>query len=174
MLKSHGTRLMNLRTLLLAVTALTGVGQAAYAAEPGAFAKEHYTTPLADVCPNPFIIQKDWLARAEHGGLYQMIGAGGEMSSGKYQGPLGSTGIDLVLLEGGGGVGLGDGETAYSALYMGNSKAGVTPHLGFRELDNAFIFSKQFPVVGVVSPPRQIANLPVLGQGHLSRGLQDH
>ncbi len=144
--------MMNFRTLLLAVTALTGIGQAAQAAEPGAFAKAHYTTPLADVCPNPFIIQKDWLAQAEHGGLYQMIGAGGEMSSGKYQGPLGSTGIDLVLLEGGGGVGLGDGETAYSALYMGNSKAGVTPHLGFQELDNAFIFSKQFPVVGVVSP----------------------
>lgn len=143
---------MKLRTILLAVTALASVGPAAHAAEPGAFAKAHYTTPLADVCPNPFIIQKDWLAQAEHGGLYQMIGAGGEMSQGKYQGSLGTTGIDLVILEGGGGVGLGDGETAYSALYMGNSKAGVVPHLGFQELDNAFIFSKQFPVVGVVTP----------------------
>lgn len=120
--------------------------------EPGAFAKSRYTTPLADVCPNPFIIQKDWLAQAEHGGLYQMIGAAGEMSSGKYTGPLGSTGIDLTILEGGGGMGLGDGETAYSALYLGNSKAGVVPHLGYQELDGAFLFSKRFPVVGVMAP----------------------
>jgi hypothetical protein len=132
--------------LLAASTALAS-GQ-----EPGAFAKEHYKTPLADVCPNPFIIQKDWLAQAEQGAMYQMIGGGGKMESGKYSGPLGSTGIDLVVLEGGGGIGLGDGETAYSALFNGNSKAGVTPHLGYQELDNSFIFSKRFPVVGVMTP----------------------
>ena len=143
---------MTLSKTLLAILALASLGQTAGAAEPGAFAKSHYTTPLADVCPNPFIIQKDWLAQAEQGGLYQLIGAGGTMSTGKYEGPLGSTGIDLILLEGGSGVGLGDGETAYSALYTGNSKAGLVPHLGFQELDNAFIFSKRFPVVGVVTP----------------------
>lgn len=125
---------------------------AANAAEPGERARQAYTTPLADVCPNPFIIQKDWLAQAEQGGLYNMIGAGGTMESGRYTGPLGSTGIDLVILEGGGGIGLGDGETAYSALHMGNSKAGLRPHLGYQELDNAFTFSKRFPVVGVIAP----------------------
>lgn len=135
--------------LLAAVAASPALAQQP---EPGAFAREHYTTPLADVCPSPFYIQKDWLAQAEHGGLYQMIGAGGEMSSGQYSGPLGSTDITLTILEGGGGIGLGDGETAYSALYNGNSKAGVVPHLGFQELDGAFIFSKRFPVVGVVTP----------------------
>ncbi|MCX8998381.1 hypothetical protein NOF55_14800 [Rhizobiaceae bacterium BDR2-2] len=124
----------------------------AHAADPGAFAKSRYTTPLTDVCPSPFIIQKDWLAQAEQGPLYQLIGGGGEMSPGQYTGPLGSTGIELTILEGGGGLGLGDGETAYSALYMGNSRAGVTPHLGYQELDNAFIFSRRFPVVGVFTP----------------------
>jgi len=132
--------------LLAASTALAS-GQ-----EPGAFAREHYTTPLADICPNPFIIQKDWLAQAEQGAMYQMIGAGGKMEVGKYSGPLGSTGIDLIILEGGSGMGLGDGETAYSALFNGNSKAGVTPHLGYQDLDNAFIYSKRFPVVGVITP----------------------
>jgi len=121
-------------------------------ATAGEFAKSRYKTPLADVCPSPFIIQKDWLAQAEQGPLYQLIGSGGEMTSGQYTGPLGSTGIELTILEGGGGLGMGDGETAYSALYMGNSKAGVTPHLGYQELDNAFIFSKRFPVVGVMAP----------------------
>ncbi|MEQ8296534.1 MAG: hypothetical protein RIB55_08635 [Nitratireductor sp.] len=136
----------------LASGLLAGAIGTAGAQEPGAFAKENYTTPLADVCPDPLIIQKDWLAQAEHGGFYQMIGAGGEMSAGKYVGPLGSTGIDMMILEGGGGIGLGDGETAYSALHLGNSRAGVTPHLGYQELDNSFLFSKRFPTVGVFAP----------------------
>lgn len=143
---------MNTAKQNLLATALIAVPTLASAAEPGAFARAAYTTPLADICPNPFIIQKDWLAQAEHGPLYQMIGAAGTMAGGSYTGPLGSTGIDLMILEGGGGIGVGDGETAYSTLYMGNSKAGVQPHLGFQELDNAFIFSKRFPVIGVVTP----------------------
>jgi hypothetical protein len=134
------------------LTALGALALAAGTAAAGEFARANYTTDLTGVCPNPLIIQKDWLMQAEQGGMMQMIGAGGEMSSGRYQGPLGSTGIELVLLEGGGGIGLGDGETAYSALFMGNSKAGVTPHLAYQELDNAFIFSKRFPVVGVFAP----------------------
>lgn len=143
----------------LTATLTTAVAIATFAtalstngATAGEFAKSRYKTPLADVCPSPFIIQKDWLAQAEQGPLYQLIGSGGEMTSGQYTGPLGSTGIELTILEGGGGLGMGDGETAYSALYMGNSKAGVTPHLGYQELDNAFIFSKRFPVVGVMAP----------------------
>ena len=144
-----------MNTFLKAVSAIACLAASTMptvAADPGAFARAHYTTPLAGVCPSPFIIQKDWLAQAEHGPLYQLIGAAGKMSSGQYTGPLGATGIDLTILEGGSGLGLGDGETAYSALYLGNSKAGVTPHLGYQELDNAFIFSKRFPVVGVLAP----------------------
>ncbi|OSP55839.1 hypothetical protein [Pseudoruegeria sp. SK021] len=121
-------------------------------AQAGAFAEQAYTTPLADICPNPLILQKDWLAQAEHGGFVQLIGSGGDMSPGVYRGPLGSTGIDLMILEGGSGIGLGDGETSYSALFMGNSKAGVLPHLGYQELDNSVIFSKRFPTVGVFAP----------------------
>ena len=121
------------------------------AIDPGVFARRHYRTPLAGVCPNPIVVQKDWLIQSEHGALYQLIGGAGRMSRGRYQGALGSTGIDLVVLEGGRGIGLGDAETAYSALYMGNSKAGVVPHLAFHDLDNAFIFSARFPAVGVVA-----------------------
>src|SRR6202042_1008794 len=65
---------------------------------PGAFAKAHYTTPLAGVCPNPFIVQADWLPEADHGFLYEMIGAGGTSSQYTYRGPLGSTGINLEIL----------------------------------------------------------------------------
>lgn len=139
-------------TAAMAIATFATALSTANGASAGEFAKSHYKTPLADVCPSPFIIQKDWLAQAEQGPLYQLIGSGGEMTSGQYTGPLGATGIELTILEGGGGLGMGDGETAYSALYMGNSKAGVTPHLGYQELDNAFIFSKRFPVVGVMAP----------------------
>jgi hypothetical protein len=148
-MKDTRSRLFKLALLATTIAAAPALAQDR---EPGAFAQENYTTPLADVCPDPLIIQKDWLAQAEHGGLYQMIGGGGEMSSGRYEGPLGSTGIDLVILDGGGGIGLGDGETAYSALYTGNSRAGVLPHIGYQELDNSFIFSERFPVVGVMAP----------------------
>lgn len=135
---------------LMAASALTmGFGTVVHA---GDFANAAYTTPLADVCPNPLVIQKDWLMQPEHGGLMQMIGGGGEMVSGSYSGPLGSTGITLEILEGGGGIGLGDGETSYSALFMGNSKAGKRPHIGFHELDNSFIYSERFPTVGVFVP----------------------
>jgi hypothetical protein len=151
--------------LLAASTVLAG------AQEPGAFAREHYGTPLANVCPNPLIIQKDWLAQAEQGAMYQMIGGGGKMEVGKYSGPLGSTGIDLVILEGGGGMGLGDGETAYSALFNGNSKAGVTPHLGYQDLDNAFIYSKRFPVVGVVTPLEKALQGLIWDKGTYPKGF---
>jgi hypothetical protein len=124
---------------------------AAHAQAPSAFARQNYRTPLAAVCPNPIVIQKDWLAQAEHGGLYQLIGGGGQMKQGRYSGPLGSTGVDLVILEGGGGLGLGDGETAYSALYMGNSRAGMRPHLAMHDLDNAFMLSQRFPAIGVMA-----------------------
>ncbi|WP_425053642.1 hypothetical protein [Psychromarinibacter sp. S121] len=134
------------------MTLALAAGLAAGAAHAGEFAETHYTTPLADVCPNPLILQKDWLMQAEHGPILQMIGSGGTMETGVYKGPLGSTGIELQVLEGGGGIGLGDGETAFSALFMGNSKAGVRPHLGYHELDNAFIFSSRFPAVGVFAP----------------------
>ncbi|MBL8551289.1 MAG: hypothetical protein JNJ73_14990 [Hyphomonadaceae bacterium] len=139
------------RLAALAALFLTLLAPPAWSQPAGQFAQAAYRTPLAGVCPDPFIIQKDWLAQSEHGGLYQLIGARGRMSQGRYDGPLGATGITLTILEGGSGLGLGDGETAYSALYMGNSRARLRPHLVMHDLDNAFIYSRRFPAIGVVS-----------------------
>jgi hypothetical protein len=125
---------------------------AAYGYEPGAFAASRYTTDLTDVCPNPLIIQKDWLMQAEHGGLVQLIGAAGTASQGRYSGPLGSTGIELIILEGGRGLGLGDGESPLASLHIGNSRAGVIPHLAMVTTDDAIVFSELFPSVAVVAP----------------------
>ena len=117
---------------------------------PGAFAAANYTTSLADVCPNPLIVQKDWLAEVEHHGLYQLIGGAGEAKQNIYKGPLGSTGIDLEIIDG--GPGLGDGATPSSALYAGNLVQGVTPHLAYVYTDDATLLSKKFPTVAVFAP----------------------
>lgn len=140
---------MKLNSFLITALTTTSLASGAFA---GDFAQQAYTTPLADVCPNPIILQKDWLMQIEHGPIMQMIGSGGTMEPGVYQGPLGSTGVDLMVLEGGPGIGLGDGESSTSSLFMGNSKARVRPHLAYQELDNAFVFSERFPTVGVFAP----------------------
>jgi hypothetical protein len=139
------------RLATLAALALTLAGVAQAAPRPGSFAQAAYRTPLAKICPNPLVLQLDWLPQAEHGGLFQLIGGRGKMSQGRYEGPLGATGINLLLLAGGKGIGLGDSETALSALYMGNSRAGLRPHLALVDQDSALIFSRRFPAMGVVA-----------------------
>jgi hypothetical protein len=114
---------------------------------PGAFAKGAFTTPLAGVCPNPVVVQSDWLPEADHGFLYELIGGGGTMSQYTYQGPLGSTGVNLEILAG--GPGLGNGVSQPSSLYVGNLVKGVTPMLSFVSLDDAIQYSKQYPVTSV-------------------------
>ncbi len=117
------------------------------AAAPGAFARAHYTTNLAGICPNPIVVQADWLPEADHGFLYQMIGAGGSQSQYTYQGPLGATGVDLEILSG--GPGLGNGVNQPSSLYVGNLVKSVTPTLAFVSTDDSIQYSKQYPTTAV-------------------------
>ena len=48
---------------------------------------------VADVCPDPFIVQTDWFPEPEHAYTYNMIGTGGtvDAANGRYSGPLGDT-----------------------------------------------------------------------------------
>ena len=107
-------------------------------AEAGAFAAEHYTTDLSEDCPDPVIVQKDWLAEAEHAAMYQLIGGGGTMEQNAYRGPLGSTGVDLEILDG--GPGLGDGITTSSSLYAGNLVQGKEPMLAYVGTDEGTVY----------------------------------
>jgi len=120
---------------------------AAASGAPGDFAKAHYTTSLAGTCPNPVIIQTDWLPEADHGGIYQMIGGGGKMAQYTYTGPLGSTGVNLEIISG--GPGLGNGVNQPSSLYAGNLVKNVTPQLAFVSETDAIAYSKQFPTTAV-------------------------
>lgn len=67
------------------------------------FAAEHYTTPLADVCPATVVLQTNWWPQPDIGWAYQLIGPGGDIdaSAFRYSGPLGSTGVDLEIRSGG-------------------------------------------------------------------------
>ncbi len=120
-----------------------------FAGEKGAFAKGAYKTPLAADCPNPVVVQKDWLAEPEHAAFYQLIGGGGKMSQYVYEGPLGSTGINLKILDG--GPGHDQGVPYAASLYNGNSVTGDKPHLAFVSTDDAILFSKKFPVKQVLA-----------------------
>jgi hypothetical protein len=116
---------------------------------PGAFARAHYTTNLAGACPNPLVVQADWLPEADHGFLYQLIGGGGSQSQYTYQGPLGATGVNLEILSG--GPGLGTGINQPSSLYVGNLVKKVTPTLAMVSSDDSIQYSRQFPTTAVFS-----------------------
>jgi hypothetical protein len=109
-----------------------------------------YTTDLSEDCPDPFVVQKDWLAEAEHAAFYQLIGPGGEMSENQYTGPLGDTGIDLKIIDG--GPGLGEGQGAIQSLSAGNLKFNITADMAFVSTDDLAIYSEEFPATGVVAP----------------------
>lgn len=109
-----------------------------------------YTTDLSNDCPNPFVVQKDWLAEAEHAAFYQLIGPGGEMSENQYTGALGDTGIDLTIIDG--GPGMGEGQDAIQTLTAGNLKFNVTADMAFVSTDDLAIYSEAYPATGVVAP----------------------
>ena len=120
------------------------------AARKGKTAAELYTTDLTKDCPKTITVQKDWLAEVEHAAVYQLIGDKGKMSESIYEGPLGSTGVTLKIIDG--GPGMGEGQTPITTLFAGNLKFNITPDLAFVSTDDAAIFSAKFPVVGVVAP----------------------
>ena len=120
------------------------------AARKGKTAAELYKTDLTKDCPKTITVQKDWLAEVEHASVYQLIGDKGKMSESTYEGPLGSTGVNMKIIDG--GPGMGEGQTPITTLFAGNLKFNITPDLAFISTDDAAIFSSKFPVVAVVAP----------------------
>lgn len=66
------------------------------------------TAPAAPVCPSNLVIQTDWWPEIEHGGTYQLIGAGGDADPSlfTYSGPIDARyavgGIETVEIRAGG------------------------------------------------------------------------
>ena len=112
------------------------------------------TTAKADVslkgiCPDEVKIQTDWLPEAEHGFLYNMIGAGYTINADKaiVTGPLmagaADTGVKLTIISGGKASGFTDQSTL---MYTDKSIL-----LGFVYTDEAIAKSDKFPTVAIES-----------------------
>ena len=105
---------------------------------------------LSEVCPATVTIQTDWNPEAEHGHLYEMIGAdpivdadnksvaGPLMAGGEY------TGINLEVRSGGPAIGF---QTVTAQMY---TDADIT--LGYANTDEQIQLSDEFPTTAVFAP----------------------
>ena len=104
---------------------------------------------LAGVCPDTVSIQTDWNPEAEHGFLYQMVGAGYTVNKDKTSvtGPLmangADTGVKIEVRSGGPAIGF---QTVTSQLYTDDSIL-----LGYVYTDEGIQNSAKFPTVAIES-----------------------
>jgi hypothetical protein len=105
---------------------------------------------LKGVCTNPVVVQTDWWPEPEHGGTYQLLGAGYKLDAGKKKvtGPLVSqgkdTGVQIELRAGGPAIGF---QQTSAQMYLDKS---IT--LGFVFTDTAVQLSVKQPTLAVVTP----------------------
>ena len=104
---------------------------------------------LKTICPDEIKVQTDWLPEAEHGFLYNMIGAGFTINKDKatVTGPLMAgttdTGVKLTILSGGKASGF---QSDTTLMYADKSIL-----LGFVYTDEAIQNSAKFPTVAIQS-----------------------
>ncbi|NOX29555.1 MAG: ABC transporter substrate-binding protein [Actinobacteria bacterium] len=101
---------------------------------------------IADVCPNPLVVQTDWFPEPEHGYTYDLIGPDGELDAeaGIYTGPLGDTGIDLEVRAGGPYIGF----SPPSAQFYSDDDI----FMAYVDTATAMATSETLPVVAVFAP----------------------
>src|SRR6266571_4583745 len=106
---------------------------------------------LKGVCPDPVVVQTPWVPQAEHGALYELLGAGYRVDSGhkRVTGPLVAhggkpTGVRIELRAGGPAIGF---QSAAQTMYLDPS---IT--IGEVATDDAITASARQPVTAVVAP----------------------
>jgi hypothetical protein len=105
---------------------------------------------LKGVCPDTIVIQTDWNPEAEHGALYQMVGANPTVDTDKKRvtGPLmdgaTDTGVKIEIRVGGPAIAF---EAVTSTMYKDQS---IT--LGYVANDDAVASFAQFPTKAIVAP----------------------
>jgi hypothetical protein len=104
---------------------------------------------LTGICPDTVAIQTDWNPEAEHGFLYQMVGADPEIDKANFTvtGPLMASGVDtgvkIQVRSGGPAIGF---QTVTSQLYTDSDIL-----LGYVYTDEGIQNSKEFPTVAIES-----------------------
>jgi hypothetical protein len=105
---------------------------------------------LADVCPDPIIIQTDWFPEAEHGAIYEMVGDGYTIDTDKQivAGSLVSggeaTGIGIEVRTGGPAIGF---QNPVDQMYV---ETEIT--FGYVSTDEAVFAAEDNPSLAVVAP----------------------
>ena len=106
---------------------------------------------MADVCPSPIVIQTDWFPEAEHGALYNLIGAGYTVDTGMgtVRGPLSLDGVDygIDVEVRAGGPFLGQGSTVATTVYADDS---IT--MGYANTEGQIFSYETAPMYSVVAP----------------------
>jgi hypothetical protein len=101
-------------------------------------------------CPNPIVVQTNWFPEAEHGGLYEMVGTGYTVDTGKklVRGPLiahgKETGRDIEIRAGGPAIG---NQPVSVQQYADDS---IT--LGYANTEGQILRWSKTPVLSVVAP----------------------
>lgn len=120
------------------------------AAETTTTAPTETMVELADVCPDPIIIQTDWFPEAEHGGTYQLVGddytvdVENQIVSGSLVAGGEDTGIDVQVRTGGPAIGF---QPVSTQMYTEPEI-----HFGFISTDEAVAFADDAPTIAVISP----------------------
>jgi hypothetical protein len=137
-------------TLLLAAAACSnGGGSGTDNSAPAPKASGAALT-LKGVCPDTVVIQTDWFAESEYGGLYQLLGPGYTVDTKKklLRGPLVAsgqdTGVQVEIRNGGPAIGF---QQVSAQMYADKS---IT--LGQVNTDEAIQNSKTQPTLAVVAP----------------------
>jgi hypothetical protein len=105
---------------------------------------------LADVCPDPIVMQTDWFPESEHGALYELVGddytvdADAKSVSGSLVAGEVDTGVDIEIRAGGPAIGF---QPVATQLYTDTD---IT--LGYVSSDEAILFADDAPTIAVVAP----------------------
>jgi hypothetical protein len=120
------------------------------AAAPAAPAADGEPFQLAGVCPNPIVIQTDWMPESEYGATYNLVGDGYRVNAERnlVRGPLvvegRETGVDVEVRSGGPAI---EFATIASVMYEDPS---IT--LGYINTEQAAQFHAKEPTISVVAP----------------------
>jgi hypothetical protein len=105
-----------------------------------------YDVSLKGICPDKIVLQTDWFPEPEHGGAYNLIGAGGTIDAGKgtYTGPLRNTGVQMEIRAGGPFISF---SSPTAQMY---SKPDI--FVAFADTGDQIRGYKKTPAIGVVAP----------------------
>jgi hypothetical protein len=120
-------------------------------ASTGTTAKAAPAAPdLSKVCPATVVVQTDWFPEAEHGALYELLGADYKIDAGNKRETGSMTlggkdlGVDIEIRAGGPAIGSG---TVAAEMYVDD-----TITLGYATTDGQILRAKDTPLLSVLAP----------------------